>query len=163
MALTVKRKRVDVDLILDQDTAERITQLGRDLTAVEQRHVTEGVNSEAKRIAGEIDELRASVAQDTIHLTLEALPLSQWRQVLEENTSVVDGQPKQRVEDITRDAIRLMTVKTVPDTPVNDIADIIGELSDGQISPIWYAIRDLNTRIADPKAALENASRILHA
>lgn len=163
MTLNVTRKRVTVDLILDQDKAERIADLGKQLRQVEKSHVTEGANARAKALAEQIDELRASVATDTVRITLEALPLSQWRQVLESNTTMVDGTPKQHPEDICRDALPLMVRATEPETPVQDIADVMGELSDGQISPLWYAIRDLNARMADPKDALENASRILRS
>lgn len=163
MTLEVKRKRVDVDLILDQEKAERISQLGAQLTRAENTHHTEGVNATAKRLARQIDELRDEIKDDTVHLTLEALPLSQWRQVLEANTSMKDGQPVQRIEDITADAIRLMVRKTEPETPVEDIAAIIPDLSDGQISPLWYAIRDLNAKLVDPKDYLASASRILHS
>ena len=71
-----------------------------------------------------------------MHLTLEALPLSQWRQVLEANTTTTkDGRAAQRLEDITADALRLMIRKSVPDTPVEDIAAIIPELSTGSCRP----------------------------
>jgi len=101
------------------------------------------------------------VKDDTIRITLEALPLSQWRQMLESNTVTENGIPKQRIEDICADAVRLMVRKTVPETPVDDLANVMTELSDGQISPIWYAIRDLNAKLIDPKDALESASRII--
>ena len=58
MALEVKRKRVEVDLILDQEKAERISQLGEQLARAAASHVTEGANAAAKRIAKQIDELR---------------------------------------------------------------------------------------------------------
>lgn len=131
MALEVKRKRVEVDLILDQEKAERISQLGEQLARAAASHVTEGANAAAKRIAKQIDELREEVSGQIVHLTLEALPLSQWRQVLEANT------------------------------PVEDIAAIIPELSDGQLSPVWYAIQNLNARMIDPKDYLGQASRII--
>ena len=146
MALEVKRKRVEVDLILDQEKAERISQLGEQLARAGASHVTEGANAAAKRIARQIDELREEVSGQIVHLTLEALPLSQWRQVL---------------EDITADALRLMIRKSVPETPVEDIAAIIPELSDGQLSPVWYAIQNLNARMIDPKDYLGQASRII--
>lgn len=118
MALEVKRKRVEVDLILDQEKAERISQLGEQLARAAASHVTEGANAAAKRIAKQIDELREEVSGQIVHLTLEALPLSQWRQVLEANTTTTkDGRTAQRLEDITADALRLMIRKTVPDTP----------------------------------------------
>ena len=123
------------------------------------QHVTEGGNAAAKRIAKQIDKLRDEVKDDTIRITLEALPLSQWRQVLEAITE--NGLPKQRIEDICADAIKLMARKTVPETPVEELANVMTELSDGQISPIWYAIRDLNAKLIDPKDALESASRII--
>ena len=69
--------------------------------------------------------------------------------------------PKQHIEDICADAVRLMVRKTVPETPVEELANVMTELSDGQISPIWYAIRDLNAKLIDPKDALESASRII--
>lgn len=141
MALEVKRKRVEVDLILDQEKAERISQLGEQLARAAASHVTEGANAAAKRIAKQIDELREEVSGQIVHLTLEALPLSQWRQVLEANTTTTkDGRPAQRLEDI---------------------AAIIPELSDGQLSPVWYAIQNLNARMIDPKDYLGQASRII--
>lgn len=161
MALEVKRKRVDVDLILDQEKAEQVAALGADLERAMAQHVTEGGNAAAKRIAKQIDKLRDEVKDDTIRITLEALPLSQWRQVLEANTVTENGIPKQRIEDICADAIKLMARKTVPETPVEELANVMTELSDGQISPIWYAIRDLNAKLVDPKDALESASRII--
>lgn len=42
MALEVKRKRVDVDLILDQEKAEQVAALGADLERAMAQHVTEG-------------------------------------------------------------------------------------------------------------------------
>lgn len=106
MALEVKRKRVEVDLILDQEKAERISQLGEQLARAAASHVTEGANAAAKRIARQIDELREEVSGQIVHLTLEALPLSQWRQVLEANTTTTkDGRAAQRLEDITADAL----------------------------------------------------------
>lgn len=141
MALEVKRKRVEVDLILDQEKAERISQLGEQLARAAAAHVTEGANAAAKRIAKQIDELREGVSGQIVHLTLEALPLSQWRQVLEANTTTTkDGRAAQRLEDI---------------------AAIIPELSDGQLSPVWYAIQNLNARMIDPKDYLGQASRII--
>ena len=163
MALEVKRKRVDVDLILDQEKAEKVAALGADLERAMAQHVTEGGNAAAKRIAEQIDKLRGEVKDDTVRITLEALPLSQWRQVLEANTVTENGVPKQRIEDICADAVRLMVRKTVPETPVDDLANVMTELSDGQISPIWYAIRDLNAKLIDPKDALESASRIIRS
>ena len=160
MALEVKRKRVDVDLILDQEKAEQVAALGADLERAMAQHVTEGGNAAAKRIAEQIDRLRDEV-KDTVRITLEALPLSQWRQVLEANTVTENGVPKQHIEDICADAVRLMVRKTVPETPVEELANVMTELSDGQISPIWYAIRDLNAKLIDPKDALESASRII--
>lgn len=161
MTLTVKRKTVQVDLILDQDKAERIADLGRQLDQAEAAHITEGVNATAKRIAKEITQLRNEVKGDTIALTLEALPLSQWRQVLEANTSTDSkGVPTQRIEDICADAVKLMVKSSTPTTPVEDIADVMTQLSDGQLSPIWYAIRDLNAKLVDPKDYLARASQI---
>ena len=122
MALEVKRKRVDVDLILDQEKAEQVAALGADLERAMAQHVTEGGNAAAKRIAEQIDRLR---------------------------------------DEVKADAVRLMVRKTVPETPVEELANVMTELSDGQISPIWYAIRDLNAKLIDPKDALESASRII--
>ena len=161
MALEVKRKRVDVDLILDQEKAEQVAALGDDLQRAVSQHVTEGANAAAKRIAKQIVQLRDEVKDQTIRITFEALPLSKWRQVLEANTVTENGIPKQRIEDICADAIKLMVRKTVPETPVEDLANVMTELSDGQISPVWYAIRDLNAKLIDPKDALESASRII--
>ena len=69
MALEVKRKRVDVDLILDQEKAEQVAALGADLERAMAQHVTEGGNAAAKRIAEQIDRLRDEVKDDTIRIT----------------------------------------------------------------------------------------------
>ena len=163
MALTVTRKRAEIDLILDQDTAERIGELGERLAAAERDHHTEGANQSARTIAARIERLREDAADAIIHITLQALPLSQWRQILEANTRIDGKRPVQRVEDICADAVRAMTVATEPETSPDDIADAMRELSDGQITPIWTAIRDLNTKVADPKAVLRSASAIARA
>ena len=86
--LKVTRKTKQVDIILDQELAERIAMLGdqlaRELTA---EQVTEaGANNAAKRTAKRIEELRKQAEASTLVITLRAMGVSKWAQTLAANT-----------------------------------------------------------------------------
>lgn len=86
--LKVTRKTKQVEIILDQELAERIAALGdqlsRELTA---EQVTEaGTNTAAKRTAKRIEELKEQAKDSTLILTLRAMPVSKWAQTLAANT-----------------------------------------------------------------------------
>ena len=77
--LKVTRKTKQVDIILDQELAERIAMLGdqlaRELTA---EQVTEaGANNAAKRTAKHIEELRKQAEASTLVITLRAMGVSE--------------------------------------------------------------------------------------
>ena len=77
--LKVTRKTKQVDIILDQELAERIAMLGdqlaRELTA---EQVTEaGANNAAKRTAKRIEELRKQAEASTLVITLRAMGVSE--------------------------------------------------------------------------------------
>ena len=82
--LKVVRRTREVDVILNQQTAEDIARLGDALAEETTREqVTEaGTNRQAKATARRIEELREQADAETLKLTLRALPVSKWAQAL---------------------------------------------------------------------------------
>lgn len=171
--LKVTRRTKEVDVILNQQTAEDIARLG-DILAEEatREQITEaGDNKTAKRTAERIDRLRRQAESETLKLELRALGVSQWAQVLASNT-VTEGAiaGTRDMFGTAADALPLMIVNaTLGGEPVADedlttdsLRKLFDELTDGQFTPIWETICDLNGKAADPKAAIDLASRILH-
>lgn len=171
--LKVTRRIQEVDIILNQQTAEDIAHLG-DILAEEttREQLTEtGGNRKARQTAQRIEELRKQAENDTLKLKLQAMGVSRWAQVLSANT-VTDGAlaGTRNMFGTAADALPIMIVeatlggKPVPDKDLDHDAllNLFAELTDGQFSPLWDAIMDLNGRAADPKAAIDLASRILH-
>lgn len=172
--LKVTRKTKQVEIILDQELAERIAALGdqlsRELTA--EQVAEAGTNTAAKRTAKRIEELKEQAQDSTLILTMRAMPVSRWAQTLAANTvtagnaagmsdmfgtaadalpqmlesATIGGKPADSA-DLTKDALR----------------DLFDQLTDGQFTPIWQAITELNGTAADPKAAFDLASKVLHS
>ena len=166
--LKVTRRTREVDIILNQQIAEDIARLGDTLAEETTRErVTEaGTNRQAKATARRIEELREQADAETLKLTLRALPVSKWAQALAAH----------RNENGTNDmfgtaaaALPLMLDSaTIGGTPVADEdkteqawRNLFDELTDGQFTPIWQAIAELNGTAADPKAAFDLASKVL--
>lgn len=172
--LKVTRKTKQVDIILDQELAERIAALGdqlsRELTA---EQVTEaGVNSAAKRTAKRIEELRKKAAVRTLVLDLRAMPVSKWAQTLAANTVTTGNAAGTR--DMFGTAASALTQMiesaTIGGEPVSEddlteesLRGLFDEMTDGQFTPLWQAIAELNGTAADPKAAFDLASEVLHS
>lgn len=170
--LKVTRKTKQVDIILDQELSERIAMLGdqlaRELTA---EQVTEaGANNAAKRTAKRIEELRKQAEASTLVITLRAMGVSKWAQTLAANT-VTNGATAG-----TRDMFgtaatalpQMVETATIGGKPVDDadltkdaLLTLFGEMTDGQFTPLWHAINELNGTVADPKAAFDLASKVL--
>ena len=166
--LKVTRRTREVDIILNQQTAEDIARLGDELAEEATREqITEaGTNRKAKATAKRIEQLRRKSEEETLKLVLRALPVSKWAQVLAAH----------RNENGTNDmfgtaaaALPLMLDSaTIGGKPVSDEdkteqawRGLFDELTDGQFTPIWQAIAELNGTAADPKAAFDLASKVL--
>ena len=157
--LKVTRRTREVDIILNQQIAEDIARLGDTLSEETTREqITEaGTNRQAKATAKRIEQLREQADAETLKLTLRALPVSKWAQALAAH----------RNENGTNDmfgtaaaALPLMLDSaTIGGKPVAD--EDKDELTDGQFTPIWQAIAELNGTAADPKAAFDLASQVL--
>ena len=169
MALNVKLRTRTVEVILDQDKAEEIYTLGMKLAGAS----TSGGVSEAggNPIAtGFAEQLRKDVKKDTLVLELEALPFSKWQAVVRENTVTKgDYAGMQDQFGLVSTAIPQMLKsatlggKPLPeeDMSADALHDLFGQLTDGQFTPLWEAVRDLNTSRADPKAASDLALTVL--
>lgn len=162
MALHAKRRRDTIEIILDQQTAQEIKDLGDKLTASLSGVRTEGGNPIAEDYARRIEQLREESEDDTVVLTVEALPYSTWSQIITRNTKVENGVAKRDIVDTVRQSLKAMIVEAKPESAtIMEILDVIPELTDGQLTPVWQTILDLNGSLVDPKAAIESASRIL--
>lgn len=172
MALNVKLRSRTVEVILDQDKAEEIYALGVKLAgASASGGVSEaGGNPIATGFAEQIEQLRKDAKKDTLVLELEALPFSKWQAVVRENTVTKgDYAGMQDQFGLVSTAIPQMLKsamlggKPLPeeDMSADALHDLFGQLTDGQFTPLWEAVRDLNTSRADPKAASDLALTVL--
>lgn len=166
--LKVTRRTREVDIILNQQVAEDIARLGDALaeeTAREQ--VTEAnTNGVAKRTARRIEGLRKQADAETLRITLRALPVSRWAQVLashrnENGTNDMFGTAAAALPFMLDSAT--IGGKPVADEDKTEQAwrGLFDELTDGQFTPLWQAIAELNGSAADPKAAFDLASKVL--
>lgn len=160
--LQVKRKRATIEIILDQVRAQEIVELGEQLNqTLAKGWKTEGGDQTARQLAARIEELHEAVAADAVSLEIEALTYSQWSAVLTEHTRVEKGVAKRDIVGTIQASLRAMTRSLKPeDVTVEEVIGVIPELTDGQLTPIWKTILDLNGALVDPKAAVESASRI---
>lgn len=172
--LKVTRKTKQVDIILDQELAERIAMLGDQLArelAAEQ--VTEaGANNAAKRTAKHIEELRKQAEASTLVITLRAMPVSKWAQTLAANTVTAGNAAGTRdmfgtAADALPQMLESATIGGKPADPADltkeALRDLFDQLTDGQFTPLWQAIAELNGTAADPKAAFDLASKVLRS
>ena len=172
--LKVTRKTKQVEIILDQELAERIAALGdqlsRELTA---EQVTEaGTNTAAKRTAKRIEELKEQAKDSTLILTLRAMPVSKWAQTLAANTVTAGNAAGTRdmfgtAADALLQMLESATIGGKPADPADltkdALRDLFDQLTDGQFTPLWQAIAELNGTAADPKAAFDLASKVLRS
>lgn len=168
--LKVTRKTKQVDIILDQELAERIAMLGDQLArelAAEQ--VTEaGANNAAKRTAKHIEELRKQAEASTLVITLRAMPVSKWAQTLAANTVTAGTRDMfGTAADALPQMLESATIGGKPADPADltkeALRDLFDQLTDGQFTPLWQAIAELNGTAADPKAAFDLASKVLRS
>ena len=150
--LKVTRRTREVDIILDQQIAEDIARLGDTLAEETTREqITEaGTNRQAKATARRIEELREQADAETLKLTLRALPVSKWAQALAAHRN------DNGTNDMFGTAAAALPLKTE-----QAWRNLFDELTDGQFTPIWQAIAELNGTAADPKAAFDLASQVL--
>ena len=160
--LKVTRRTREVDIILNQQTAEDIARLGDALAEETTREqVTEaGTNRQAKATAKRIEQLREQADAETLKLTLRALPVSKWAQALAAHRN------KNGTNDMFGTAAAALPLMldsaTIGGKPEQAWRNLFDELTDGQFTPLWRAIAELNGTAADPKAAFDLASKVLH-
>lgn len=166
--LKVTRRTREVDIILNQQTAEDIARLGDALAEETTREqITEaGTNRQAKATARRIEELREQADAETLKLTLRALPVSKWAQVLAAHRN--DNGTSDMFGTAAAALPLMLDSATIGGKPVADEdkteqawRSLFDELTDGQFTPIWQAIAELNGTAADPKAAFDLASQVL--
>lgn len=170
MPITVKRRSETVNVVLDQEKAQELINLGRDLTnALNSRVKVEGGNPRARKLAQQIETLKSECAADTLTLELQALPFSKWKRVLEDNTPDTKKPLDRDMVGLAADAVAQMAVNAMVGgdlLPEQDLTNdalrkAFGEMTDGQLTIIVQAVMKLNGEAADPKAAFDLASKTL--
>lgn len=170
MPITVKRRTETVNVVLDQEKAQELINLGHDLTnALNSRVKVEGGNQRARKLAQRIEALKEECAADTLTLELRALPFSRWRRVLEDNTPDPKKPLDRDMVGLAADAVAQMAVNAMvggEPLPEQDLTNdalrkAFDEMTDGQLTIIVQAVMKLNGEAADPKAAFDLASKTL--
>lgn len=170
MPITVKRRSETVNVVLDQEKAQELINLGHDLTnALNSRVKVEGGNQRARKLAQKIEALKEECATDTLTLELKALPFSKWRRVLEDNTPDTKKPLDCDMVGLAADAVAMMAVTAMvggeplpeQDLTADELRKSFDEMTDGQLTIIVRAVIKLNGEAADPKAAFDLASKTL--
>lgn len=173
MSLAVTLRTETVAIILNQDKAEHINQLGIRLAQASTAEPTTetGSNPLASGLAKQIEQASKDAMPQTLELTLRALPLSKWQQCVISNTNT--SGPMRGTQDMlgtAKTALAQMIVSaTLAGQPADDedltpdaLGNLLDQLTDGQFTSLWQAINRLNGTAADPKAATDLASKVLH-
>lgn len=163
MKLHVTRRTTTVELLLDQQLASRISDLGVKLAAVKNNGMEN--NPQADKIAREIEELHKQAHESTLTLVLESLPYSAWLAALRANTADKTGVGYDMLGVIS-DALPQMISSASyagedADLTKDEIRELLGELPDTLVSTLWTAVSDLNAKATDPKASYDLASKVL--
>lgn len=170
MTINVKRRTETINVILDQEKAQELINLGSDLTnALNSRVKVEGGNPRARKLAQRIEALKEECAADTLTLELRALPFSKWRRVLEDNTPDPKKPLDRDMVGLAADAVAQMAVTAMvggdplpeQDLTASALHAAFDEMTDGQLTIIVQTVMKLNGEAADPKAAFDLASKTL--
>lgn len=170
MPINVKRRNETINVVLDQEKAQELINLGHDLTnALNSRVKVEGGNQRARKLAQRIEELKEECAADTLTLELRALPFSKWQRVLEDNTPDPKKPLDRDMVGLAADAVAQMAVTAMvggEPLPEQDLTNdalrkAFDEMTEGQLTIIVQTVIRLNGEAADPKAAFDLASKTL--
>ena len=170
MTITVKRRTETVNVVLDQEKAQEIINLGHDLNEANNSRVkVEGGNPRARKLAQRIEALKEECAADTLTLELQALPFSKWRRVLEDNTPDPKKPLDRDMVGLAADAVAMMAVTAMvggdplpeQDLTADALRKAFDEMTEGQLTIIVQTVIKLNGEAADPKAAFDLASKTL--
>ena len=138
------------DALAEETTREQVTEAG--------------TNRQAKATARRIEELREQADAETLKLTLRALPVSKWAQALAAHRN--DNGTNDMFGTAAAALPLMLDSATIGGKPEDKTEQawraLFDELTDGQFTPIWQAIAELNGTAADPKAAFDLASKVLH-
>ena len=170
MPITVKRRTETINIVLDQEKAQEIINLGHDLNEANNSRVkVEGGNPRARKLAQRIETIKAECVADTLTLELQALPFSKWKRVLEDNTPDPKKPYDRDLVGLAADAVAMMAVNAMvggdplpeQDLTASALHAAFDEMTDGQLTIIVQAVMKLNGEAADPKAAFDLASKTL--
>ena len=163
MKFQLTKREQTIDLLLDQNLAAQITDLGARLVQVQNNGMEN--NPQADRIAQHINELREKAKQYTLTLTLQSLSYSAWLAALSANPAANKNLGYDMLGVITTALPDMITHATYAsescDIDKQDISELVTELPDTLVNTLWQAITDLNAKSTDPKASFDLASTVL--
>lgn len=150
MPITVKPITKDVEIVTDLQLMSDIIDLSNQITAQDKPS-----QKDKERLAGMVKDLDNS----TLVLTLRGLAASPWNAIVIDHTQVKGDRAVKDLQGMVADAVPRMLVKAryKDGNPIDldgeDLAGLMGSLTDIQVADLIQAIQTLNTPIdALPKA-----------
>lgn len=150
MPITVKPITKDVEIVTDLQLMSDIIDLSNRITAQDKPS-----QKDKERLAGMVKDLDKS----TLVLTLRGLPSSPWNAIVIDHTQVKGDRAVKDLQGMVADAVPRMLVKACYkdgeelDLGGEDLAGLMGSLTDIQVADLIETIQTLNTPIdALPKA-----------
>lgn len=163
MKLHVTRRTSTVELLLDQQLAARISDLGIQLASIKNNGMEN--NPQADQLAHEIDTLHKQARESTLTLVLESLPYSAWLAALRANTTDKTGIGYDMLGVISDALPQMISEATyageAAELTKDEIRELLDQLPDTLVSTLWNTVSDLNAKATDPKASYALASKVL--
>ncbi|MGW4406514.1 hypothetical protein ACWEJ6_20970 [Nonomuraea sp. NPDC004702] len=142
----LKLPETEVPICLRGDLQARFEELERDLEAARRKPESDSLassGSEARRLAGEIEALRAEMQEHVRVFLLRALPRKEWSDLLKEHKPRKQDAPA----DFNRDTFpvaALAACSVKPRINEDQAGKIVDRITQGQWSSLWNAILELN-------------------
>ncbi len=150
MPIAVKPITKDVEIVTDLQLMSDIIDLSNQITAQDKPS-----QKDKERLVGMVKDLDKS----TLVLTLRGLPSSPWNAIVIDHTQVKGDRAVKDLQGMVTDAVPRMLVKARYkggedlDLGGEDLAGLMGSLTDIQVADLIQTIQTLNTPIdALPKA-----------
>ena len=150
MPIAVKPITRDVEIVTDLQLMSDIIDLSNRINSQDKPST-----KDRERLAGMVQDLDRS----TLVLTLRGLPSSPWNAIVIDHTQVKGDRAVKDLQGMVADAVPRMLVKArykdggELDLEGEDLAGLIGSLTDIQVADLIQTIQTLNTPIdALPKA-----------
>ncbi|RSX46120.1 hypothetical protein [Bifidobacterium castoris] len=168
MLPTITRPTGTIEIVTDLDTLNQSRELSKKLEQLE-TEPTSGLTEKelstragnAKKLRKDLEQVVRTIREHTLILEVRGLNASMWEQLVAANTSMEDGQPKQDMLALIRDAVTHMAtgahMQPTPDEPLEfneaELSGLLDQMPDSQLVSMMPIVQQLNTpAVSLPKA-----------